>query len=493
MLRKIFLAVLLAVVGSIVIVSRPHTSEAAVAFTNPTAAAPYGADPWMGYYNGYYYVATTTWNSQIVIKKATSVAALPGAAESVVFTGSGTANCCNVWAPSLHRLTGPNGTRWYLYYTAGTAACCDGQRSYVLESSGNDPMGPYTYKGQLNVQSGNGWAIDGSVATINGANYFFYSSWVGSLQSLFVAPMSNPWTVSAYGTRISYPTYSWEMVGGNTEEAPYVVQHNGVSYLTFSASSCNTPDYKLGMLTLTGSNPLAASSWTKKSTAIFQRSDANSVYGPGGQGFFNSPDGSETWMVYHANESTTQGCGGTRTTRIKKVTWNSDGSPNLGTPDKLSTSLTAPAGDPGGTVSFPAAGTKYRIVNKSSGKVLDAQNCGTANGTAIQQWTSLGNACQQWTFTKTTSNYYRITNANSGTVLDSVNCGAANGTALNLWANLSNVCQEWSLTPVNGGYLIANRSNGLVLDVTDCATADGTAVRQWSALGNSCQEWTITA
>ncbi|MFF5082821.1 family 43 glycosylhydrolase [Actinoplanes sp. NPDC000266] len=468
----------------VAVVLRPAGAQAAVTFTNPLAAAPYGADPWMGYDNGYYYLAATTWNSQIVIKRATSVAALPGAAETVVHTGSGSANCCNVWAPSLHKI----GSRWYLYYSAGPATCCDGQRSYVLESSGSDPLGPYTYRGQLNVQAGNGWAIDGSVATINGRNYFFYSAWVGDLQSLFVAPLSNPWTVSSYGTRISYPTYAWEKIGSNVEEAPYVLQRNGVTHLTFSASSCNTPDYKLGMLTLTGSDPLSASSWTKKSTPIFQRSDANGVYGPGGQGFFTSPDGSETWLVYHANETTGQGCGGTRTTRIKKVTWNSDGSPNLGTPDRVSTALTAPAGDPGGSVTFPVAGTRYRLVNQNSGKVLDAANCGTANGTAIRQWSSLGNACQQWTFTKTTSNYYRITNANSGTVLDAANCGSA----LNLWASLGNSCQEWSVTPVGGRHLIANRSNGQVLDVENCGTGDGAVVRLWAALGNACQQWSIT-
>ncbi|MBM2617031.1 family 43 glycosylhydrolase [Actinoplanes sp. LDG1-06] len=486
-LRAALVVMLMLLTAYVVIVFKPLPSAAAVAFTNPVASAPYGADPWMGYYNGNYYLAATTWNSQIVVKKAPSVASLPGAAESVVFTGSGSSNCCNVWAPSLHQLSGPNGTRWYLYYSAGTQACCDGQRSFVLESAGSDPMGPYAYKGQLNVQANNGWAIDGSVATIGGRNYFLYSSWVGDLQSLFIAPMSNPWTVSAYGTRISYPTYDWEKVGGNTEEGPYVLQRNGATYLTFSASSCNTPDYKIGMLTLTGSNPLAASSWTKRSTPLFQRSDANSVYGPGHHSFFTSPDGSETWMAYHANETTAQGCGATRTTRIKKVNWNSDNTPNLGTPDRLSTSLTAPAGDPGGTVSFPVAGTRYRLVNQASGKVLDAQNCGTANGTAIQQWSSLGNACQQWTFTKTTSNYYRITNANSGTVLDAVNCG----TALNLWSSLGNTCQEWSLTPINGGYLIASRNNGQVLDVTNCGTGDGVAVRLWASLGNACQQWTI--
>ncbi|BEL09358.1 family 43 glycosylhydrolase [Actinoplanes sichuanensis] len=492
-LRAALVTLLMTVPAYVAVAFNPLSSDAAVGFTNPVAAAPYGADPWVGFDNGYYYLAATTWNNQVVIKKAKSVAALPGATENVVYTGTAAASCCNVWAPSLHKLNGPNGTRWYLYYSAGTAACCDGQRSFVLESSGTDPMGPYSFKGRLEVQANNGWAIDGSVATIGGKNYFLYSSWVGDLQSLFIAPMSNPWTVSAHGTRISYPTYDWEKVGGNTEEGPYILQHGGKTFLTFSASSCNTPDYKLGMLTLTGSDPLVASSWAKKSTPIFQRSDANSVYGPGHHSFFTSPDGTETWMAYHANETTAQGCGATRTTRLKKVDFNSDGTPNLGTPDKLATTLVAPSGDPGGGVSYPVGGTRYRLVNQASGKVLDAKDCAVANGTAIRQWSSLGNACQQWTFTKTSSNYYRITNANSGTVLDSVDCGAANGTAVDLWASLGNACQEWSLTPINGGYLIANRGNGLVLDVTDCGTADGVAVRQWASLGNTCQQWKLTA
>ena len=489
-----FLLLITLLVAAIAVVVPKVESQAATTFTNPVASAPYGADPWLGYYNGNYYMAGTTWNSQLVIKKSPSVAGLAGAAQTVVYTGTaGTNNCCNMWAPSLHHLDGPNGKRWYYYYSAGPAACCEGQRSYVLESSGSDPMGPYHYAGQLNVQAGNGWAIDGSVATINGADYYFYSSWVGDLQSLFVAPMSNPWTVSAYGTRISSPSYDWEKSGGNTQEAPYVLQHNGTTYLTYSASSCNTPDYKLGQLTLTGANPLNAASWTKKSTPIFQRSNANSVYGPGGQGFFKSPDGSETWVVYHANETTAQGCGATRTTRIQKISWNADGSPNLGTPAALGATLTAPAGDPGGSVTFPAVGTPYRLINQNSNAVLDAVNCGTADGTAVDQWASLGNTCQQWTFTRSSSGYYTIKNVNSATLLDSVNCGAANGTALNLWAALGNTCQQWSVTPISGRYLIANRANGLVLDVTNCATANGTLVRQWAALGNTCQQWSITS
>src|SRR5690348_16444483 len=60
------------------------------------------------------------------------------------------------------------------------------------------------------------------------------------------------------------------------------------------------------------------------------------------------------------------------------------------------------------SISFLATGTAYRFTNVNSGKVLDAVNCGTANGTAIDQWASLGNTCQQWKFASVGSGKYTI-------------------------------------------------------------------------------------
>lgn len=473
----------------------PPSGHAAVGtFANPVATAPYGADPWMGYYNGYYYVATTTWNSQLVIKKAASVADLAGAQWHVVYTGSGTTACCNMWAPDLRELNGPDGLRWYYYYSAGPSTCCGNQHSYVLESAGTDPMGPYTFKAQLLTRPSNGWSIDGSVMTLGGMNYFVFSSFgaTDGLQDLFVAPMSNPWTLSAYGSEISSPSLSWETVGGSVNEGPFALQHGTQTFLTYSTSSCNTPNYAVGMLTYNGGDPLSAASWVKSPNPVFQQNAANSVYGPGGQGFFTSPDGTETWVVYHANETTAQGCGATRTTRIQKISWNADGTPNLGSPASLGSSLALPAGDPGGSApGFPAPATNYQVTNQNSGKLLEAVSCGTANGTAIDQQDSLGSACQQWSFSATGSNYYTIKNGNSGTLLDSVNCGTANGTAVDLWSALGNTCQQWSVSPIDGYYLVANRNSGNVLDVTNCSMTNGTAVQQWTALGNTCQQWSI--
>ncbi|MEJ7661106.1 MAG: family 43 glycosylhydrolase [Hymenobacter sp.] len=56
------------------------------------------------------------------------------------------------------------------------------------------------------------------------------------------------------------------------------------------------------------------------------------AYGPGHNGFFKSKDGSEDWLVYHANNLVGQGCGDSRNPRIQKFTWNADDTPNFGTP-----------------------------------------------------------------------------------------------------------------------------------------------------------------
>jgi GH43 family beta-xylosidase len=102
----------------------------------------------------------------------------------------------------------------------------------------------------------------------------------------------------------------------------------------------------MGMLTYNGGDPLLSSSWVKSPNPVFQRSNANSVFGPGHGNFFKSPDGTEDWMAYHANSSASQGCDVNRTTRSQKFTWNADGTPNFGIPVSLSTTQTSPSGEP---------------------------------------------------------------------------------------------------------------------------------------------------
>lgn len=314
--------------------------------TNPLNAYV-GADPWLVYYEGNYYLATTTGRSDLVMSMSPTLAGLKTAVPIQIYAETDPSRCCNMWAPEVHLLEGEDGLHWYYYYTAGTAMTLDNQHTHVLESVGTDPMGPYTYKARIYDPQNDTWAIDGSILTIDDQLYFLFSSWVGENQNLFIAPMSNPWTISGPRVLLSTPEYDWEQVGPNVNEGPVALYHNDQIFIIYSASFCATPDYKLGMLTYNGGDPLSRDSWDKNPEPVFQRSDENGVFGPGHNGFFTSPDGTENWIVYHANDSESGVCDDWRTTRAQRFSWNEDGTPNFGVPLALDEEIAAPSGDTG--------------------------------------------------------------------------------------------------------------------------------------------------
>ncbi len=314
-------------------------------FRNPLD--PNGADPFLVYYNGFYYLTATTWNRTITMRRSATLGGLATAPETVIFNLTRPNGAGTLWAPEFHLLNGPNGTRWYLYYTAGAEPFNLGtQRIHVLESAGLDPMGPYTWKADLlDPTQNNTWELDGSILQLNG-NLYLMGTFYNGQQPLFIRPMSNPWTASGTRRILATATLPWETIGGSVAEGPEMLQHNGRTFIIYSASHCSTPDYKMGMLTYNGGDPLLSSSWIKSPNPVFQRSNANGVYGPGHGNFFKSPDGTEDWMAYHANSSASQGCDVNRTTRAQKFTWNADGTPNFGVPVSLSTTQTSPSGEP---------------------------------------------------------------------------------------------------------------------------------------------------
>ncbi|MEU9655607.1 family 43 glycosylhydrolase [Streptomyces chartreusis] len=453
-------------------------SASAASFANPVKSVK-GADPWIAYHDGNYHLVTTSWTDAITIRKSPTLAGLASAPSVQVWQGDAANRCCNIWAPELHFLNG----RWYLYYVAGqnVSDYIPTQRTHVLESAGSDPMGPYTYRNQLN----SAWMLDPNVATINGQLYLFGSASGGGTQNLVAARMSNPYTLATGFSTISTPTYDWER-NGTVNEGPEILQRGGRTFLVYSGSGCWTPDYKLGRLELTGSNPLSASSWTKNSTPVFQRSDTNGVYGPGHNGFFTSPDGTENWIVYHANDSASDGCDNGRTTRAQKFTWNSDGTPNLGTPVRLGASLTGPSGEPA------TASTTYTVVNRNSGKCLDVAGSSTADGADVQQWSCGGGNNQKWRLEDLGDDTHRLVNVATGKVLDTENCSGADGADLRQWSWLNNTCQRFRFIATDTGHVrIVNQATGKVADVANCGTADGTDVRQWTWLNNTCQQWRL--
>lgn len=315
-------------------------------FRNPVLAFK-GADPWMVYHEGNYYLIATSGTSEFFMRQSPTIAGLQSAKPVRVWLDYTPDRCCNMWAPELHLLDGPNGPRWYLYYTAGPHSADFGltQRTHVLESEGADPLGPYTYKARVFDPNHDTPQLDGSVLQWEGKLYFLVSVWDEYGQSLYIAPMSDPWTISGDRVRISTPDLDWERHLWTVNEGPIALINGERLFIIYSASACWGPEYKLGMLTFTGDDVLDPAAWTKHPEPVFEKSEENGVFGPGHNSFFKSPDGTEDWILYHANDSPEGVCDNRRTTRAQPFTWNEDGTPNFGVPVSLDTELPVPSGE----------------------------------------------------------------------------------------------------------------------------------------------------
>jgi GH43 family beta-xylosidase len=216
---------------------------------------------------------------------------------------------------------------------------------YVLESTGNNAQGQYTCKGKISAPSDR-WAIDGTVLRkADGSLYLIWSGWAGKSQgpqNLYIAPMSNPWTLSTERTLISAPTNFWETHGWKVNEGPEVLQRNGRTFIVYSASGGSTPDYCLGLLMNTDGNVLNPASWSKSVGCVFAKT--STVFGPGHNSFVKSPDQTEDWIIYHARDTATETWAG-RTARVQRFSWNSNGTPNFGAPVTPSTVMMTPSGE----------------------------------------------------------------------------------------------------------------------------------------------------
>jgi len=321
--------------------------EGATTFSN--ALKDTGPDPWVFVWNGNYYYMNTT-GRNLTLWKTRDITDLRNAEKKVVWTPeAGNPWSKEIWAPELYRW----GDAWYIYFAADSGTNAS-HRIFVIENTSADPMeGEWTLKGKV-ADGADRWAIDADVFEVNGQHYMLWSGWKGRKdgeQDIFIAHMSNPWTIDTARTLISSPKHTWEKHGDlpkrhvNVNEGPEALIHGNDIFVVFSGSGCWTDDYALGAIRSTvTSNLLKAKSWKKLPGPLFSTDADAHAFGPGHNGFFKSPDGKQDWLIYHANPEAGQGCGVRRSPRTQPFTWNADGTPNFGKPVPLEQQLPKPSG-----------------------------------------------------------------------------------------------------------------------------------------------------
>ncbi|RNI28810.1 glycoside hydrolase family 43 protein [Rufibacter latericius] len=329
--------------------TQARKADAVQYFTNPIMD---GADPWVLKKDSVYYSCASN-NGSIYVSQSRKLTKL---GERVpVWKAPATGwNAHNLWAPEIHYLQG----KWYIYYAAGkkSGGPFIHQRSGVLESTTDSPFGPYQDKGMLYTgdslqHPGTGkWAIDLSPFYLNGQLYAVWSGWEQNAatdrtkQHLYLAKMTNPWTIGSNRVKISSPTEAWE-TGGELDlnEGPELLKKNEKAFLIYSCRESWLKEYRLGQLMLsdTLADPMQASNWTKSSGPVFQ--STADVLGVGHCSFTTSPDNTEDWILYHAKKSAKPGW--QRDIRMQKFTWTTDGFPMFGEPVSSGVPIPVPSGE----------------------------------------------------------------------------------------------------------------------------------------------------
>lgn len=334
-LARISAAVLLA--ASAVLLAPLSPAQAApVAYTNPIANQRADAHIWK-HTDGYYYLtATVPEYDRIVLRRATTVQGLASAAETVIWRRHGSGEMsANIWAPEIHHIDG----KWYVYFTAGRVDDRFRIRMYVLESSSANPLtGAWTERGRITT-SWDTFSLDETTFVHNGVRYLAWAQQepgISTNSNLYLARLANPWTITGTPVRLAVPTLSWETRGYAVNEGPAVIVRNGRVFMTYSASATDA-NYCLGLLTASASaNLLSASSWTKNPNPVFVSNTATSQYGPGHNSFTVAEDSQSDLLVYH--DRGYRDISGdplndpNRRTRVQKLYWNADGTPNFGIP-----------------------------------------------------------------------------------------------------------------------------------------------------------------
>ncbi|PLN77547.1 alpha-N-arabinofuranosidase 2 [Aspergillus taichungensis] len=333
----------------------PSTNNAS--YHNPISTVNAG-DPFVLRHEDWYFLTYTT-NDNITLKRSRSLTDNWDFAESkVVFkpnASSGEPWSTDLWAPELHHIN----QKWYIIFTATPdkdappplqdAKCpfnCPAvnHRMFVLESSGPDAW-TSSYALRSTLDTFDQFAIDGTYFHHADQLYHIYSCWKEAYSAwpanLCITRMSDPLTInSTLSDRaiISVPDEPWEQtprgrpvrLASNEGPQQLVNPHTGQNFVVYSAARVDTPFYCLGLLELVGDDPMLPCSWRKhREGCVFQMNPDAGVYGTGHASFTVSPDGTEHYVVYHAQTTDQPTANLYRTIRTQKFTWDENGAPTF--------------------------------------------------------------------------------------------------------------------------------------------------------------------
>ena len=189
------------------------------------------------------------------------------------------------WAPEVYHV---NGT-FYMYYSADEHMCV---------ATSDSPLGPFRQEEQKPMLEGE-TTIDNSLfIDDDGTPYLFFDRFNDGL-NIWVAQLEEDLITIRRETMhpCIHVSQEWETVWPRVNEGSFVIKHNGVYYMTYSANSYESPFYGIGCATATS----LTGEWVKyPHNPLLQK--PGELVGVGHSSLFRDKSGD--WkIVFHAHQS----------------------------------------------------------------------------------------------------------------------------------------------------------------------------------------------
>lgn len=303
----------------------------------PSPLVEQRADPFIyKHTDGYYYfTGSFPEYDRIVVRRAKTIKGLVDAEEAVIWRKREKGiMSIHIWAPEIHYIEG----KWYIHYAAGDTDDVWAIRPYVLECSADNPLeGEWIEKGQINTDF-QSFSLDATTFEHNKKRYLVWAQKVDNdtVSNMYIAEMSNPWTIKGNQVLLSVPEFEWEQEGFYVNEGAAVLKRNGRIFISYSGSATDDR-YVMGLLTADDdSDLLNPESWIKSPTPVFKSNETTGEYGPGHNSFTVAEDGVTDLLVYHARPyKKVEGnplYDHNRHARVQQLLWGEDGAPIFGYP-----------------------------------------------------------------------------------------------------------------------------------------------------------------
>lgn len=189
------------------------------------------------------------------------------------------------WAPEVYHVNG----KFYMYYTANEHICV---------ATSDSPLGPFKQEVKEPMIAGEKCIDNSLFIDDDGKPYLFFDRFNDGL-NIWVAELEDDFMTVKMETmkKCINVSQEWEEVWPRVNEGPFVLKHDGIYYMTYSANSYESPFYGVGYATA----EQVAGPWTKyKANPILQK--PGHLVGVGHNAMFEDKDG-QLRVVFHAHRS----------------------------------------------------------------------------------------------------------------------------------------------------------------------------------------------